>query len=162
MSPSSLPDLLSLFRNDVRVSQIVEALQPASARVQIGGTIGSSQAMIASSVIAQHPGVHVFVLTDKEEAAYFMNDLEAMLGGARTVEQPGKPMSDRKHDGILFFPAPSRSPYDPDGHHDGERVSRTEVLGRAHVLGYARYGQRLCVLRDLCRSHWCLWSSAAR
>src|SRR5690606_22169096 len=28
----------------------------------------------------------------------------------------------------LFYPAPSRSPYDPEGHHDGERVQRTEVL----------------------------------
>ncbi|NUQ15459.1 MAG: transcription-repair coupling factor [Flavobacteriales bacterium] len=29
---------------------------------------------------------------------------------------------------MFFFPAPSRSPYDPEGHHDGERVNRTEVL----------------------------------
>src|SRR5690606_5253473 len=33
-----------------------------------------------------------------------------------------------KEDTLFFFPAPSRSPYDPEGHHDGERVTRTEVL----------------------------------
>ncbi len=125
---TSLPDLLSLFRNDVRVARTAQGLQPASARVQIAGTIGSSQALIAASVIDRVKGVHVFVLTDKEEAAYFLNDLEALRGGSRNVDQPGRPSADRKHDDLFFYPAPSRSPYDPDGHHDGERVSRTEVL----------------------------------
>jgi transcription-repair coupling factor (superfamily II helicase) len=96
--------------------------------VQIAGTIGSAQALIAASVIDRTPGVHVFVLTDKEEAAYFINDLEALRGVSRTVDQPGKPSADRKHDDLFFYPAPSRSAYDSEGHHDGERVTRTEVL----------------------------------
>ncbi len=124
MSLTSLPDLLSLFRTDARVARIAEGLQPANARVQIAGTIGSSQALIAASVIDRMKGVHVFVLTDKEEAAYFINDLEALRGQrARTPAQFAK-----KDEDLLFYPAPSRSPYDPEGHHDGERVSRTEVL----------------------------------
>ncbi len=117
---TSLPDLLSLFRRDVRVARVAEGLRPANARVQIAGTIGSSQALIAASVIDQMKGVHVFVLTDKEEAAYFINDLEAL----RVKDEKGK----GKDESMLIYPAPSRSPYDPDGHHDGERVSRTEVL----------------------------------
>ncbi|MEO8591622.1 MAG: transcription-repair coupling factor [Flavobacteriales bacterium] len=119
---TSLPDLLSLFRNEARISRVAEGLQPANARVQISGTIGSSQALIANAVISQSPGVHVFVLTDKEEAAYFINDLEALRGKEKDVR------NSKKDDELLFYPAPSRSPYDPDGHHDGERVSRTEVL----------------------------------
>ena len=128
MPLTSLPDLLTLYRNDPRIARIAEGLHAVSARVQIAGTIGSSQALIAASVIDRMKGVHVFVLTDKEEAAYFINDLEALRGVSRTVDQPGKPSADRKHDDLFFYPAPSRSPYDPDGHHDGERVSRTEVL----------------------------------
>jgi len=124
----NLPDLLTLYRNDPRVARIAEGLQADSARVQIAGTIGSSQALIAASVIDRTPGVHVFVLTDKEEAAYFINDLEALRGVSRTVDQPGKPSADRKHDDLFFYPAPSRSAYDSEGHHDGERVTRTEVL----------------------------------
>ncbi len=119
---TSLPDLLTLFRNDARVARIAEGLQPASARVQIAGTIGSSQALIAASVIERTKGVHVFVLTDKEEAAYFINDLEALRGNDKEARNA------KKDEDMLFYPAPSRSPYDPDGHHDGERVSRTEVL----------------------------------
>ena len=140
MNLTSLPDLLTLYRNDPRVARIAEGLQPDSARVQIAGTIGSSQALIAASVIDRIQGVHVFVLTDKEEAAYFINDLEALRGkeregervregeSARVREGEGARVRERKGDDLYFFPAPSRSAYDIDGHHDGERVTRTEVL----------------------------------
>ncbi|MBK7754418.1 MAG: transcription-repair coupling factor, partial [Flavobacteriales bacterium] len=104
------------------MARIAEGLQAANARVQIAGTIGSSQALIAASVIDRMKGVHVFVLTDKEEAAYFINDLEALRGKDKDARNA------KKEEDMLFYPAPSRSPYDPDGHHDGERVSRTEVL----------------------------------
>lgn len=115
-----LADLLQLYRTDPRVTRIADALREKVARVQVAGTIGSSQALIAQAVMQQVPGVHVFVLNDREEAAYFLSDLEAL----------GAPLSSGEGPGVraYFFPAPSRTPYDPDGHHDGERVSRTEVL----------------------------------
>jgi transcription-repair coupling factor (superfamily II helicase) len=129
---TSLPDLLTLYRNDPRVARIAEGLQPDSARVQIAGTIGSAQALIAASVIDRTPGVHVFVLTDKEEAAYFINDLEALRGkereGERVREGESARVKEHKNEDLYFFPAPSRSAYDIDGHHDGERVTRTEIL----------------------------------
>ncbi|MGB3527383.1 MAG: transcription-repair coupling factor [Flavobacteriales bacterium] len=115
-----LSDLLELYRADPRITRIAESLREKSARVQIAGTVGSAQALIANAVMAHTPGVHVFVLNDREEAAYFMNDLEALRASLSPGEGPGVR--------AFFFPAPSRTPYDPDGHHDGERVSRTEVL----------------------------------
>ncbi len=121
MSLTSLADLLSLYRKDPRSARIAEGLRAPAARVQVSGAVGSSQALIATSVIDQLSGVHVFVLTDKEEAAYFINDLEALRGKEKEVRKV-------KDEDLFFFPAPSRSPYDPEGHHDGERVSRTEVL----------------------------------
>jgi len=124
----SLADLLTLYRSDARVARVADGLREKSARVRIAGTIGSAQAFIANAVIEQHGGVHVFVLTDREEAAYFLNDLEAFRSNARSVDPPGRPTGDRKHDDLFFYPAPSRSAYDPEGHHDGERVTRTEVL----------------------------------
>ena len=122
MNLTSLPDLLSLYRTDARVARVAAGLQAPAARVQISGTIGSSQALIANAVIEQRGGVHVFVLTDKEEAAYFINDLEALRGKDKDARHA------KKEEDMLFYPSPSRSPYDPEGHHDGERVSRTEVL----------------------------------
>lgn len=121
MSITSLPDLLSLYRSDARVARVSEGLNERAARVQISGTIGSAQAIIAASIIEKRGGVHVFVLTDREEAAYFLNDLEALRGKEKEARKA-------KDEDMFFYPAPSRSPYDPEGHHDGERVSRTEVL----------------------------------
>ena len=120
LSVSSITDLLALYRSDARTASIAEGLQAPAARVQISGTIGSSQALIAQAVMQQAPGVHVFVLNDKEEAAYFMNDLEALRG----KEESGKLKGERGNGmegSLFFFPAPSRSPYDPDGHHDPDR-----------------------------------------
>ncbi|MBK8226146.1 MAG: transcription-repair coupling factor [Flavobacteriales bacterium] len=118
---TSLPDLLALYRSDARVARVADGLREKAARVQIGGTIGSAQALIAASIIEKLGGVHVFVLTDREEAAYFLNDLEALRGKDKEARKA-------KDEDMFFYPAPSRSPYDPEGHHDGERVSRTEVL----------------------------------
>ena len=93
--------------------------------MQIAGTVGSAQALIANAVMAHTPGVHVFVLNDREEAAYFMNDLEALRPPPVSVRAESRTVPGMR---AYFFPAPSRTPYDPDGHHDGERVTRTEVL----------------------------------
>ena len=139
MSITSPPDLLSLYRSDARVARVADGLRVKAARVQIAGTVGSSQAFIANAVIEQHGGVHVFVLTDREEAAYFLNDLEALRGKLSGTERNPtlagdkeaplrRAQGDKSVEDLFFYPAPSRSPYDPEGHHDGERVSRTEVL----------------------------------
>ncbi|MEZ4808220.1 MAG: hypothetical protein R2815_12225 [Flavobacteriales bacterium] len=122
MPITTTSELLSLYRSDARVARVADGLRERAARVQIAGTIGSAQALIANAVIEQRGGVHVFVLTDKEEAAYFINDLEALRGKGKDARHA------KKEEDMLFYPAPSRSPYDPEGHHDGERVSRTEVL----------------------------------
>ena len=126
-SIGSLANLLSLYRNDERIAQVANALAAPSARVQVAGTIGSAKALVAQSVIAKHPGVHVFVLHNRDEAAYFLNDLEALRGKVESGKLKGE-KGNGMEDSLFFFPASSRSPYDPDGHHDPDRVTRTEVL----------------------------------
>src|SRR5690606_11672139 len=46
---------------------------------QLTGLAGSAAAMAAAALWQQRPLNHVFILRDKEEAAYFHNDLEALL-----------------------------------------------------------------------------------
>lgn len=53
LSVTSITDLLALYRSDARAIRITESLQAPAARVQISGTIGSAQALIAHSVIEQ-------------------------------------------------------------------------------------------------------------
>lgn len=129
---TSLPDLLSHYRTDARIARVSEALHDKAARVQVSGTIGSAQALIAHAVAEKRGGVHVFVLHDREEAAYFLNDLEALNAGKKGDSgksgERGENSRKAKEQELFFYPAPSRSPYDAEGHHDGERVTRTEVL----------------------------------
>ncbi|MBK7241037.1 MAG: transcription-repair coupling factor [Flavobacteriales bacterium] len=127
MKLTTITELRNLFANDARCKDAAQALSSPHARVDLVGLLGSGRTPTAHAISELVAGTHVFVLNDKEDAAYFMNDLEALraplsTGAVRAESRTGQGVR------LLFFPAPSRSPYDPEGHHDGERVSRTEVL----------------------------------
>ena len=78
----------------------------------------SARALISSLLAKQVPGNHVFVLSDKEEAAYFFNDLENIF-------------PDEKN--FLFFPASFRNPYQFEETDNANVVSRAEVLEKINT-----------------------------
>ena len=90
------------------MARVADGLREKAARVQIAGAIGSAQALVANAVIAQRGGVHVFVLTDREEAACFLNDLESLR---HVREGEGARVREKKDEDLFFHPAPSHSLY---------------------------------------------------
>lgn len=102
-----------LFGKLKGVDQTANALQQAEVRIHWKGLVGSSRTLIASAVAEQVPGHHVFVLEDKEAAAYFLNDLEQLYPGENT---------------ILFYPASYRVPYQLEETDNANVVARAEVL----------------------------------
>lgn len=102
-----------LFSKLKGVNQTANALQQAEVRIHWKGLVGSSRSLIASAVTEQVPGHHVFVLEDKEAAAYFLNDLEQLFPGEGTV---------------LFYPASYRVPYQTEETDNANVVARAEVL----------------------------------
>jgi transcription-repair coupling factor (superfamily II helicase) len=106
-------EFLQLFKKNNQVDQVANALQQAEIRIHLKGLVGSSRAAIASAVASQVPGNHVFVLSDKEEAAYFLNDLENLF-------------PNEKH--IVFYPASYRSAYNFEETDNANVVLRAEVL----------------------------------
>lgn len=109
----STNQLKSCFLHDPRVESIVNVLKnDAAARVQITGICGSSGVFIVSSVFEKSDFIQVVILNDKEEAAYFHNDLEQIAGSEK----------------VFFFPSSYRSPYNP------EKTDNANVLHRAEVL----------------------------
>jgi transcription-repair coupling factor (superfamily II helicase) len=70
--------LLGLYSNDIRLKQLAAALSLPSPllRGYLDGLRGSSTAFVATAIWQLSEVNHVFVLNDKEEAAYFHNDLE--------------------------------------------------------------------------------------
>ena len=66
-------------------------------------------------------GQHLIVCADKEDAAYFYNDLESLLG------ERGMDYSKKQ---VLFYPTSYKRPYEPEKADNTYILSRTEVLQR--------------------------------
>ena len=73
----TLGEILERFKQDSRTGEIDTVLGGAlPARLQLRGLTGSSAAFVASAVASTSNQSHLFILPDKEIAAYFFNDLE--------------------------------------------------------------------------------------
>jgi transcription-repair coupling factor (superfamily II helicase) len=78
----NLQVLLGPYQNDIRLKQLAAGISlPApKVRVYLDNLRGSSLNFIAASIWQLSDANHVFILNDKEEAAYFHNDLEQLTG----------------------------------------------------------------------------------
>lgn len=78
----NLQVLLGLYQNDIRLKQIAAAisLPEPKLRAYFDNLRGSAINMVATSIWQQSEVNHVFILNDREEAAYFHNDLEHLTG----------------------------------------------------------------------------------
>ena len=75
--------------------------------------MGSAKGIFSSAVAQQCPGHHVFILNDKEDAAYFLNDLQGLY-----------PEDQR----LVFYPASYKVPYQLEEVDNANVVARTEAL----------------------------------
>lgn len=95
--------------------------------IKVKGLIGSSPAVLASAVISRIDGCHVFILNDREMAAYFYNDLESLF------DERGKNYARKK---ILYFPSSYKRPTEPFNFDKSNTLARSEVFNR--LMGPAR------------------------
>ena len=103
----------SSFQKLSQISETANELQLVGSKIHWNGIVGSSGSICASAVAEQVPGDHVFILEDKEKAAYFLNDLEGLY-------------PDKKN--ILFYPASYRVPYELEQTDNANVVARAEVM----------------------------------
>ena len=76
----NLDTLLNAFRDDNRLKELALRMgMPGPRLVSMEGLAGASAALAAGAVWSLLDDNHVFILRDREEAAYFQNDLENML-----------------------------------------------------------------------------------
>jgi transcription-repair coupling factor (superfamily II helicase) len=106
-------ELKASFAQSAQINSTASQLQLVSSKIQWRGHVGSSRAISAACVVEQAPGHHLFILEDKEQAAYFLNDLQSL--------NPGN-----SH--VLFYPASYRVPYELEKTDNANVVSRAEVL----------------------------------
>lgn len=121
-------DLLNFYRSDARVRLVEQAWQSDASKIQLKGIVGSATPLMTASIIqsgrdasmeSQAPS-HLFVLDDKESAAYFLNDLEQLLGNSHR---------------ILFFPRSARVPYQEEVTENANIAMRAEVLNEINRNG---------------------------
>ncbi len=106
---------LSLYEQDALVQTAIEHVRARPGQhVQLKGLAGSQDAVVAAAMLRALPGFHLFVLADREEAAYFSQDIETLLE-QQTLE-------------CHLFPASARRPY------QFEEVDNANVLQRAETL----------------------------
>ncbi|TAJ14268.1 transcription-repair coupling factor [Marinilabiliaceae bacterium JC017] len=68
-----LSELISLYRADARINTLEKYLSTQPTAIHLKGLTGSSKAVSVASLAELGP--HLVILNDKEEAAYFYNDL---------------------------------------------------------------------------------------
>ena len=95
-----------------KVSQIAEFLQQSDNKIHLKGLIGSSLSFVVNSLFHKSELPFLMIFEDKEAAAYYLNDLEQLIGDKE----------------VLFYPGSFRIPYQI------EEVDNVNVLLRAEVL----------------------------
>jgi len=95
-----------------KVSQIAETLKQSENKIHLKGLIGSSLSFVANSLFHKTELPFLMIFEDKEAAAYYLNDLEQLIGDKE----------------VLFYPGSFRIPYQI------EEVDNANVLLRAEVL----------------------------
>lgn len=104
---------LKLYQEDSLIQTLAGQIrQNTPHRVQLKGLVGSLDAVLAAAIYQIHSQSCLFVLHDKDEATYFQNDLQNLLGDQE----------------VLLFPASYKKPY------QFEETENANVLMRAEVL----------------------------
>jgi len=106
-------ELLGIYENDSHIQLLKQKLQERGTNLFLKGLSGSLDAVIAASLAKNTKQTQVFILNDKDEAYFFQNDLQQLLG------QP-----------VFVFPASYKKPY----HY--EQVENANILQRAETLNY--------------------------
>ncbi len=106
-------DFLKLYTHDGIVNSIAESIKPNEHRyLAIKGLSGSIDAVLVAAIQKLNKQNQIIVLHDKEEAAYFHNDLQNFFAEKE----------------VLFFPTSYKRPY------EFEEVENANILMRAEIL----------------------------
>jgi len=109
--------IVTLYEQSEKLKQIVQSLQQENQKLQLQHLAGSSLSFVISSTFKQVEKPYLIICDDKEEAAYYLNDLEQLLGRKN------------RHD-VLFYPGSYRRPYQIEETDNVNILLRSEVLNR--------------------------------
>ena len=108
------PEVTAKYQESAKINNIAAALQKRGGKLHIKGLIGSSLSFVTSPLFKAAELPFLLIFKDKEEAAYYLNDLEKLVG-----EQD-----------VLFYPGSYRRPYQIEETDNANVLLRAEVLNR--------------------------------
>jgi transcription-repair coupling factor (superfamily II helicase) len=111
LKPSSL---FTTYEHSAKVTQLADALSEAANKVHCKGLMNSATSIVIQSVFKKADKPFLLLFNEKEEAAYYLNDLEQMLG----------------QNDVLFYPSSYRRPYQIEETDNANVLLRSEVLNR--------------------------------
>ena len=106
--------IVNYYQKSVQIQQILSQLQQDKNHFQISNLVGSSLSFVISETFKQAEKPYLLIFNDKEEAAYYLNDLEQLLGDKN----------------VLFYPGSYRRPYQIEETDNAKVLLRSEVLNR--------------------------------
>ncbi len=110
---------------------------PAPLRYRIKGAVGSALSFIVAAAFKKSEVHHFLVFNDREEAAFFYNDLQNLISPNR----------------VFFFPHSGRKPYQIEDDESSSRKKDSEsVLMRAEVLNAINTRKRNFVIVSYCEA----------
>ena len=106
-------ELFNGYLESLQDKKILEHLNQYKS-IHLNGLTGSLASIIGAACFKSSEKASIFILNDKEEAAYFLNDLEQFI-----------PEND-----LLFYPGSYRRPYQIEETDNANILMRAEVLNR--------------------------------
>ena len=106
-------ELLNGYLQSVKSKNILQTLASVK-KIHLSGVSGSAASILGSCCFNEDEQAYIFILKDKEEAAYFFNDLEQFVS----------------EKDLLFYPGSYRRPYQIEETDNANVLMRAEVLNR--------------------------------
>ncbi len=107
-------DFLSIYTADGFIKTVAAGVKaPSPSNIRLKGSQGSLDAVILAACFKLHPQDYWVILQDRDEAFYFLNDLQNLLNRE-----------------ALFFPLSYKRPYEYDEVENANVLQRTETLNK--------------------------------
>ncbi|RXR34228.1 transcription-repair coupling factor [Flavobacterium piscinae] len=110
----NVSNISSAYNSSAKIIQLAENIAVPEKKVQIKGLVGSSLSFVIQALFEKTELPFLLLFNDKEEAAYYLNDLENLINDQD----------------VLFYPSSYRRPYQIEETDNANVLLRAEVLNR--------------------------------
>jgi len=107
-------NVISVYQKSAKVQLLTNTLQQRDSKINAKGLLGSALSFVIQSTFEKAELPFLLLFSDKEEAAYYLNDLEQLINDQD----------------VLFYPGSYRRPYQIDDTDNANILLRAEVLNR--------------------------------